>query len=85
MRGMGLVPVNPQKVTSMVGHSPDIDDELRVTHLSNRNAKTLGDQPVNCHRGNRGIETAAASNRRLNGTGGNRREEDKTPDVMRST
>ena len=32
-RGMGLVPVNPLTATSVVGHSPDIDDEFVVTHL----------------------------------------------------
>jgi hypothetical protein len=34
MRGMGLVPVNPPKATSMVGCSPDSDDEYVVTRLT---------------------------------------------------
>ena len=33
-RGMGLVPVNPRKVTSVVGHDLELDDEFVVTHLS---------------------------------------------------
>jgi hypothetical protein len=34
MRGMGPAPVNPPKVTSMVGHGPDHDDEFIVTHIT---------------------------------------------------
>ena len=34
MRGMSLGAVNPQKVTSIVGHGPDLDDELAITHLT---------------------------------------------------
>ena len=34
MRGMGLVPVNPQKVTSMVGHGPAKEDEFGITQVT---------------------------------------------------
>ena len=33
-RPMGLVPVNALKVTSVVSHSPDSEDEFLVTRLS---------------------------------------------------
>ena len=68
MRGMGLVPVNPPKATSMVGQGPDSDDEFRVTHFSkgdggvdlllqsNRQPKaqikSSGDRGSNDHRAN---------------------------------
>ena len=32
-RGMGLVPVNPRKVTSVVGLDRELDDEFLVTRL----------------------------------------------------
>jgi hypothetical protein len=44
---MAQKPVNPPKVTSMMGKEPDQDDEFRVTHLTNdaRNEKvTLRDK-----------------------------------------
>ena len=34
MRGMGLVPVNPPKATSVVGLSPYREDEFLVTRLA---------------------------------------------------
>ena len=34
MRGMAIRPVNPQKVTSMVGRHPDGADEFQVTRLT---------------------------------------------------
>ena len=77
MRGMGLVPVNPQKVTSMVGHSPDIDNEFLVTHLSYRLGKTSGGQMNSDHRGNRRPEDDTAGDRRLNDRTGNRGKGDE--------
>ena len=51
-RGMGLVPVNPPKVTSVVGHSPDYDNEFVITRLTIRDGKTSDDQRSDDHRGN---------------------------------
>ena len=55
-RAMGLVPVNAPQATSVVGHSPSIDDEFRVTHListrPNRLDKSSDGRLVNDHQGN---------------------------------
>ena len=55
MRGMAMRPVNPLKVTSVVGQGPDIDididGEFVVTHISNHRGKSSADQTVNDHRG----------------------------------
>ena len=80
MRGMGLVPVNPHKVTSMVGQGPDIDDEFLVTHLSNRLGKTSGGQMNSDHRGNRRPDDDTADDRRLNDKKGNRGKGDWNKD-----
>ena len=41
-RGMGLVPVNALKVTSVVGQRPDYDDEFKVTHLIGNRQNHIG-------------------------------------------
>ena len=43
-RAMGLVPVNAPQATSVVGHSPEIDGEFRVTRIGNRLDKTSDGQ-----------------------------------------
>ena len=47
-RGMGLVPVNPRKVTSLVGLGREPDDEFVVTRLPfsrpNRTRESLDDR-----------------------------------------
>ena len=50
MRGMGLVPVNPPKATSMGGQEHDSDDEFRVTHYT---------------RGDHGVDLLMQGNRKL--------------------
>ena len=42
-RGMGLVPVNPPQVTSVVGLGAETDDEFVVTHFSRIDGRTTGD------------------------------------------
>jgi hypothetical protein len=53
---MGLVPVNPLKVTSVVGLGPEIDSEFLVTRLSmggpNRIKMSPDDRDSKGHRGN---------------------------------
>ena len=50
-RAMGLVPVNALKATSVVGHSPDYDDEFIITRPTIRDVKTPDDQRSDDHRG----------------------------------
>jgi len=65
MRGMGLVPVTPHKVTSMVGHDPDSADEFIVTQLSmsrpNHIRKSPGDRDSQDRRGNLNIASGRQS------------------------
>ena len=50
---MGLVPVSAHQVTSVVGLRPEIDDEFKVTRLSNHQGKTSDALAINEHQGNR--------------------------------
>ena len=54
-RAMGLVPVTAHQATSVVGHSPEIDGEFRVTRIGNRLDKTSDGQRLEDHRGNTSI------------------------------
>ena len=45
-RAMGLVPVNALKVTSVVGHSPDSEDEFLVTRLPICRPDRMRESPV---------------------------------------
>ena len=80
MRGMGLVPVNPLKVTSVVGHSPDCDDEFVITRLTIRDGETSEDREGSDHRGNRRRGGDTADDRRLNDRKGNRGKGDDIKD-----
>ena len=56
MRGMAMRPVNPPKVTSMVGQGPDLDGEFVVTHLigGDRERKARQTQEANTNRNRKG-------------------------------
>jgi len=49
-RAMGFGSVNALKVTSVVGHQSEIDDEFRVTRMSNDDKKTSGGHQAVNHR-----------------------------------
>jgi hypothetical protein len=76
---MGLVPVNPLPVTSVVGHGPDTDGEFVVTRLARNDERNPGD-----HRG-----TQLQINRRPSDSDtdhradGHRGKQDKTSDGRR--
>ena len=80
----------------MGGSGPYIDDDFVVTHITKHQGKTSDGHSVNDHWGNTSSKTLLnrhsgdlkgtgyrgdQKDRRLNDTGGNRREEDKTPDA----
>ena len=83
MRGMATRPVNPQKATSVVGCSPDYDDESVITRLTIRDGKTSEDRKGSDHRGNRRLDDDTADDRRLNDRTGNRGKGDRNKDGVK--
>jgi hypothetical protein len=89
---MGLVPVNAQQATSVVGHRPVIDDEFLVTHLTstrpNHLGKTSDALTTSKHRGNqqRDGRNDDKADRGLNDTGNLRQHQNigKTSDLHNS-
>jgi hypothetical protein len=88
-RGMAICPVNPQKATSVVGHSPYREDEFVVTRLSfsrpNHTGESPDDRDSKGHRGNNSTGNRGKGDWGKDGGKDHqrleiRREERKTPD-----